>query len=74
MIRLIDIDGDGQVNFKEFHKMATGQITPLGAAIPVSNNLKANARKRVHAAAQNLTKTTDLEILPELPSPSLGKL
>ena len=24
MIRLIDIDGDGQVNFKEFHKMASG--------------------------------------------------
>ena len=24
MIRLIDIDGDGQVNLKEFHKMASG--------------------------------------------------
>ena len=24
MIRLIDIDGDGQVNFKEFYKMASG--------------------------------------------------
>ena len=41
MIRLIDIDGDGQVNFKEFYKMASGQsLAPLGAAIPVSKNLK----------------------------------
>ena len=24
MVRLIDIDGDGQVSFKEFHKMAAG--------------------------------------------------
>ena len=41
MIRLIDIDGDGQVNFKEFHKMASGQsLAPLGAAIPVAQNLK----------------------------------
>ena len=37
MIRLIDIDGDGQVNLKEFHKMASGQtVAPIGAAIPVS--------------------------------------
>ena len=24
MIHLIDVDGDGQINFKEFHKMASG--------------------------------------------------
>lgn len=24
MIRMLDIDGDGQVNFKEFYKMASG--------------------------------------------------
>ena len=49
MIRLIDIDGDGQVNFKEFYKMASGQsLAPLGAAIPVSKNLK--ALQRVTAA------------------------
>lgn len=41
MIRLIDIDGDGQVNFKEFHKMASGQtLAPLGAAIPVPKEVQ----------------------------------
>ena len=41
MIRLIDIDGDGQVNLKEFHKMASGQsLAPIGAAIPVPKDLK----------------------------------
>lgn len=24
MVRMLDIDGDGQVNFKEFYKMASG--------------------------------------------------
>lgn len=24
MIRMLDVDGDGQVSFKEFYKMATG--------------------------------------------------
>ena len=24
MIRMLDVDGDGEVNFKEFYKMATG--------------------------------------------------
>lgn len=41
MIRLIDIDGDGQVNFKEFHKMAAGlSLAPLGAAIPVPKDIQ----------------------------------
>ena len=41
MIRLIDIDGDGQVNFKEFHKMASGQsLAPLGAAVPVPKDVQ----------------------------------
>ena len=35
MIRLLDADGDGQVNFPEFHKMATGaSLAPIGVAIP----------------------------------------
>jgi hypothetical protein len=48
MIRLIDIDGDGQVNFKEFYKMASGQsLAPLGAAIPVPNAVKNINRRQV---------------------------
>ena len=35
MIRLVDMDGDGQVNFKEFYRMASGDsLAPLGAALP----------------------------------------
>lgn len=35
MIRLLDVDGDGQVNFPEFRKMATGaSLAPIGVAIP----------------------------------------
>jgi calmodulin len=31
MIRMIDIDGDGEVNYREFYKMASGQsLAPLG--------------------------------------------
>jgi calmodulin len=31
MIRMLDIDGDGEVNFREFYKMASGQsLVPLG--------------------------------------------
>ncbi len=33
MVRMLDVDGDGQVNFKEFHKMASGQsLAPIGVA------------------------------------------
>ena len=35
MIRMLDVDGDGQVNFKEFFKMASGQsLAPIGVALP----------------------------------------
>jgi hypothetical protein len=35
MIRMLDVDGDGEVNFKEFYKMATGQsLAPIGVALP----------------------------------------
>ena len=31
MIRMIDFDGDGEVNLKEFKRMASGQsLLPLG--------------------------------------------
>ena len=31
----MDVDGDGEVNFKEFYKMATGQsLAPIGVALP----------------------------------------
>lgn len=35
MVRMLDVDGDGQVNFKEFYKMASGQsLAPIGVALP----------------------------------------
>ena len=35
MIRMLDLDGDGQVSFKEFYKMATGQsLAPVGVSLP----------------------------------------
>lgn len=41
MIRLIDQDGDGQVNFKEFFNMASGNsLAPLGAAYPPPRDMK----------------------------------
>jgi Ca2+-binding EF-hand superfamily protein len=41
MIRMVDIDGDGEVNYREFYRMASGQsLAPLGAAIPVPKNLQ----------------------------------
>ena len=43
MIRMVDLDGDGQVNFKEFFKMCSGQsLAPLGAAFPVHQALQEN--------------------------------
>ena len=41
MIRMIDRDGDGQVNFKEFSRMASGDgLAPLGAALPAPKDIK----------------------------------
>jgi len=35
MVRMLDVDGDGQVNFKEFYKMASGySLAPIGVALP----------------------------------------
>ena len=41
MIRMIDLDGDGQVNYKEFFRMASGDgLAPLGAALPAPKDIK----------------------------------
>ena len=41
MIRMIDMDGDGQVNYKEFYKMASGDsLAPLGVALPPPRDQK----------------------------------
>ena len=37
MIRMLDIEGKGQVGYTEFYKMATGQsLAPIGTAHPPS--------------------------------------
>jgi Ca2+-binding EF-hand superfamily protein len=37
MVRMVDIEGRGEVAFEEFYKMATGQSTaPIGGALPPS--------------------------------------
>ena len=42
MIRMIDADGDGQVNFSEFYNMAKGSsLAPLGVAHPPPKEAKA---------------------------------
>lgn len=41
MIRMLDLEGKGQVGFAEFYKMATGQPTgPLGGALPPSPSME----------------------------------
>jgi len=41
MIRMLDDDGDGQVTFPEFAKMARGEsLAPLGMALPPPNHMK----------------------------------
>ena len=41
MVRMIDLDGDGQVNFKEFQRMASGDsLAPLGTALPPPRDMK----------------------------------
>lgn len=40
MVRMLDVDGDGQVNFREFNKMASGQsLAPIGVALPPPRDL-----------------------------------
>jgi hypothetical protein len=41
MVRMLDVDGDGQVNFKEFYKMASGQsLAPIGVALPPPRDIE----------------------------------
>lgn len=41
MVRMLDVDGDGQVNFKEFYKMASGQsLAPIGVALPPPRDME----------------------------------
>ena len=42
MIRMIDADGDGMINFTEFFAMAGGQsLAPLGVALPPPRDARA---------------------------------
>ena len=45
MVRMIDADGDGQVNFTEFYNMARGSsLAPLGVALPPPRDARAVAK------------------------------
>lgn len=47
MIRMLDVDGDGEVNFKEFYKMATGQsLAPIGVALPPPIGMEKGQEKK----------------------------
>jgi len=55
MVRLLDADGDGQVNFKEFFKMASGDsLAPLGSALPPPKDMK--ELKNMNQTMQKSTK------------------
>lgn len=52
MIRMLDVDGDGQVNFKEFFKMASGQsLAPIGVALPPPRDM--NIAQRLGVSKDN---------------------
>mmetsp|Transcript_11850 Transcript_11850/g.1779 ORF Transcript_11850/g.1779 Transcript_11850/m.1779 type:complete len:100 (+) Transcript_11850:561-860(+) len=43
MVRMLDLEGKGQVAFTEFYRMATGQtLGPTGAALPPSPEMISN--------------------------------
>lgn len=55
MIRMIDMDGDGQVNYKEFYKMASGDsLAPLGVALPPPRDQK--EAKQLNQAIEQKTE------------------
>ena len=57
MVRMLDIDGDGQVNFKEFYKMASGQsLAPIGVALPPPIDLQFG--KRINQSSLNSSKNS----------------
>ena len=63
MIRMIDQDGDGQVNYKEFYRMASGDgLAPLGIALPPPREQKdvkhLNQAMELKTEAMNQTKVS----------------
>lgn len=60
MIRLVDLDGDGQVNYHEFHKMAAGNsLAPLGVALPPPRDMKEVKQLAKATAFKNSTRPDD---------------
>eukprot|EP00347_Sterkiella_histriomuscorum_P010183 403377288 len=57
MVRMLDIDGDGQVNFKEFYKMASGQsLAPIGVALPPPRDIDIAKRINQSNSSKNSLK------------------
>lgn len=58
MVRMLDVDGDGQVNFKEFYKMASGQsLAPIGVALPPPKDI--NIVQRLGLSADEINRSED---------------
>ncbi|CAG9335777.1 unnamed protein product [Blepharisma stoltei] len=57
MVRMLDLEGKGQVAFEEFYRMATGQpIGPVGGALPPSPNM-VPLEQSTHKAALSTSKS-----------------
>jgi len=68
MIWMLDVDGDGEVNFKEFYKMATGQsLAPIGVALPPPIGAdKAKLKPKIGAGLSEDESSSDSEVENEI--------
>lgn len=61
---MLDVDGDGEVNFKEFYKMATGQsLAPIGVALPPPIGVQKGKEKvKIGGGPESEESSSDSEI------------
>ena len=72
MIRMIDQDGDGQVNFKEFYRMASGDsLAPLGLALPPPKDN--NEAKQLNKALEQKQEAIKQQTMAAASGSALGR-